>query len=99
MQQNYQDAMSIVRKFGKPDLFVTFTCNPKWREILAALLHGQKSQDRPDIVARVFKQKLDALIDDIKKNHIFGVPVAHVLVIAFQKRGPTCTHSYYIKVL
>ena len=54
MQQNYQDAMSIVRKFGKPDLFVTFTCNPKWREIFASLLYGQKPQDRPDIVARVF---------------------------------------------
>ena len=30
----YQDAMSIVRKKGKPDLFVTFTCNPNWKEIL-----------------------------------------------------------------
>ncbi|CAF5162094.1 unnamed protein product, partial [Rotaria sp. Silwood1] len=33
MQQNYQDAMAIVRKYGKPDLFITFTCNPTWREI------------------------------------------------------------------
>ena len=31
--QNYQDAMATVRCFGKPDLFITFTCNPKWREI------------------------------------------------------------------
>lgn len=28
MVQQYQDAMAIVRKYGKPDLFVTFTCNP-----------------------------------------------------------------------
>jgi len=34
MLQNYQDAMAIVSKFGKPDLFITMTCNPKWREIL-----------------------------------------------------------------
>ena len=27
--QLYQDAMSIVRRYGKPDLFITFTCNPK----------------------------------------------------------------------
>ena len=27
--QLYQDAMSIVRRFGKPDFFVTFTCNPR----------------------------------------------------------------------
>jgi hypothetical protein len=33
MQQNYQDAMSIVRKNGKPDLFITMTCNPEWPEI------------------------------------------------------------------
>jgi hypothetical protein len=29
MYQLYQDAMAIVSHFGKPDLFVTFTCNPK----------------------------------------------------------------------
>ena len=28
MTQRYLDAMAIVRQFGKPDLFVTFTCNP-----------------------------------------------------------------------
>jgi len=33
MMQNYQDAMVIVSKFDKPDLFITMTCNPKWREI------------------------------------------------------------------
>ncbi|XP_024868730.1 uncharacterized protein LOC112452643 [Temnothorax curvispinosus] len=29
MQERYQDAMSIVRKFGKPDIFLTVTCNPQ----------------------------------------------------------------------
>ena len=33
MVQKYQDAMAIVRKYGKPDLFITFTCNPNWAEI------------------------------------------------------------------
>ena len=33
MQQEYQDAMAIVSAMGKPDLFLTMTCNPKWREI------------------------------------------------------------------
>jgi len=28
MQQNFQDAMAIVRELGKPDLFITITCNP-----------------------------------------------------------------------
>ena len=38
MCQLYQDAMAIVRKKGKPDLFITFTCNPKWPEIAEGLL-------------------------------------------------------------
>jgi hypothetical protein len=28
MNQLYQDSMALVRKFGKPDLFITMTCNP-----------------------------------------------------------------------
>ena len=31
--QLYQGAMGIVHHFGKPDFFVTFTCNPRWQEI------------------------------------------------------------------
>ncbi|KFM82727.1 hypothetical protein X975_20986, partial [Stegodyphus mimosarum] len=54
MQQNYQDSMAIVRDFGKPDLFLTFTCNPKWPEITENLFPGQKPHDRPDVVSRVF---------------------------------------------
>ena len=26
MAQHYQDAMCLITKFGKPDLFITFTC-------------------------------------------------------------------------
>ena len=29
MNKLYQDAMGIVRRLGKPDLFITMTCNPK----------------------------------------------------------------------
>ena len=43
MSALYQDAMAVVRKFGKPDLFITMTCNPKWTEITAALEENQKS--------------------------------------------------------
>jgi hypothetical protein len=61
MIQNYQDGMAICRVFGAPDLFITFTCNPKWDEITEALLMepGQKHADRPDIVTRVFKMKIN----------------------------------------
>nr|GEW22953.1 hypothetical protein CTI12_AA123990 [Tanacetum cinerariifolium] len=33
MMQNYQDAMVLCRAYGNPDLFITFTSNPKWPEI------------------------------------------------------------------
>ena len=33
MIQAYQDAMTICRFAGYPDLFITFTCNPSWPEI------------------------------------------------------------------
>ena len=96
MQQNYQDAMSIVTKFGKPDLFLTFTCNPKCEDILQALPEGQRPEDRPDIVARVYKLHLKELLHDIKTEHVLGVPVAHVRVIEFQKRGLPHAHILII---
>lgn len=33
----YQDAMSIVREYKKSDLFVTFTCNSSWPEIVNSI--------------------------------------------------------------
>ena len=81
------DAMAIVRALGRPTYFVTFTCNPDWPEIRAALLPGQDAQSRPDLVARVFGQKLRALLEDLTKRGIFGRCVALLMVIEFQKRG------------
>ncbi len=74
MVQNYQDAMAICRWLGHPDLFITMTCNPKWNEItkFLELIPGQTSDDRPDIVARVFEMKLYSLLQDITKQSHFG---------------------------
>jgi len=71
MLQNYQDSMAIVSKFGKPDLFIIMTCNPKWREIEENLLHGQQTSDRTDICTRVFNIKKDYLIDFLLLNKNF----------------------------
>lgn len=72
MKQLYQDAMALTAKFGRPDLFVTFTCNPKWREMTENLLPGEKATDRPDLVARVFNLKKKAPLDDILGKHVLG---------------------------
>jgi hypothetical protein len=45
MAQRYQDSMAIVREEGKPDLFITFTANPKWTEVMRMLEPGQQPHD------------------------------------------------------
>jgi len=92
MQELYQDAMAIVRKFGKPDLFVTMTCNPKWKEVTENLPANDRIENRPDLVTRVFKLKLSSLLDDIIKKEVFGKVIAKVHVIEFQKRGLPHAH-------
>ena len=96
MWQLYQDAMAIVRSCGKPDLFITMTCNANWPEITAELLPGQTAQDRPELVSRVFKLKLNELLDDLIKKKVFGRTVASVYVIEYQKRGLPHAHILII---
>ena len=58
--------MAIVRKFGKPTLFVTFTCNAQCEEILSELEPHQTAAERSDIAATVFKMKQQQLLADLK---------------------------------
>ncbi|KIH63415.1 hypothetical protein ANCDUO_06283 [Ancylostoma duodenale] len=91
MHQSYQDAMAIVAKYGKPDYFLTFTCNPQWRKVVDNPYPGQNSSDPPDLVTCAFHRKLAVLQDCLFKKSIFGRVVAHVAVLEWQKRGlPHC---------
>jgi len=54
MQKLYQDGIAIVRHYGKPSLFIMFTANPEWDEIVRELLPYQTAAHRPHLVARVF---------------------------------------------
>ena len=63
----FQDAMAIVRHLGKPDICITFTCNPKWHKITAGLNPEEQACDRPDLSCRIFKLKFDTLMDDLLK--------------------------------
>ncbi|KAF7808404.1 putative PIF1 DNA helicase/replication protein A1-like protein [Senna tora] len=57
--------MMICKKKGYPDLFVTFTCNPKWPELVELLnSKNAKAEDKPDLLKRIFKIKLDQLMKD-----------------------------------
>ena len=97
MRQQYHDAMAIVRAHSKPDIFITMTCNPQWPEIRAELQPHHSPQDRTDIIARVFKLKLDALIHDLIENGVLGKTIAHMYVIEFQKRG--LPHAHILLIL
>ncbi|CAN6554501.1 unnamed protein product [Malus baccata var. baccata] len=93
MINNYQDAMAICRHHGNPDLFITFTCNAKWPEIIEDLRDkpGCKAEDRPDLTSRIFKAKLDHLIKYLKSGKPFGVVESVIYTVEFQKRGlPHC---------
>ncbi|XP_066920182.1 uncharacterized protein [Clytia hemisphaerica] len=92
MHQLYLDAMAVVSKHGKPDAFLTFTCNPRWREVTENLLPNQKAHDRPDLLTRVFRMKLFAMKKEIMQDGILGMVVARVDVIEFQKRGLPHAH-------
>ncbi|KAH9615795.1 hypothetical protein KSS87_021796 [Heliosperma pusillum] len=96
MKKRYLNAMALVQRFGKPDLFVTITCNANWPEIKAALGNGEVAQNRPDVVARVFRAKLLALKKQIMEHKVFGEVAAYISVVEFQKRGLPHAHILII---
>ncbi|KAF8048405.1 hypothetical protein N665_2526s0001 [Sinapis alba] len=96
MHQMYLDAMSICKYFGFPDLFITFTCNPKWPELTRYFKkYNLKSEDRPDLCCRLFKIKLDSLMDDLTKKQLLGKTVSSIYTIEFQKRGLPHAHILF----
>ncbi|XP_074375245.1 uncharacterized protein LOC141717019 [Apium graveolens] len=94
MQQNFQDALAVCRYIGHPDIFLTMTTNPLWDEIIQMMKHIPQCspQNSPDMIARVFNLKLDQIVDDIKKKNYFGVCLAVMYVVKFQKRGLPHVH-------
>ena len=86
MQQILQDSLAICRDCKKPDFFLTMTANSNWPEITENLLPGQRAVDRPDLVARVFYQKKEALLKKVRGGY-FGAVAGLVYTIEYQKRG------------
>ncbi|XP_021975432.1 uncharacterized protein LOC110870559 [Helianthus annuus] len=97
MRRRFLDAMTLVQDEGKPDIFLTMTCNPKWPEICDNLHVGQTAQDRPDLVSRVFRGKLEDLKEQLFKKHILGEVKSYVYVIEFQKRG--LPHAHFLLIM
>ena len=83
-----------MRKYGKPDYFITMTANPSWTEVRDSLRDGETAAHRPDIVARVFRIKFRLLLDKLLKEHVLGKVVGYTWVIEFQKRGLPHAHIF-----
>nr|XP_027109221.1 uncharacterized protein LOC113729090 [Coffea arabica] len=97
MKRIYMDAMTLVQKYGKPDIFLTMTCNPAWPEIKKHLSNGEEAHNRPDVTLRVFRAKLEMLRNDIIKKGLFGKVATYTYVIEFQKRG--LPHAHFLIIL
>ncbi|GJS84949.1 putative diphthine methyl ester synthase [Tanacetum coccineum] len=67
--------------------------NELWPEISRFMRkRGLKPEDRPEVLCKMFKFKLDHLIKNLKGNQIFGRVQAFVYTIEFQKRGLPHSH-------
>ncbi|KAL8134562.1 hypothetical protein AgCh_009544 [Apium graveolens] len=99
MNQYFKDALAICRMLGHPSLFLTMTKNTKWPEIQRMLkfLPGVDVVDAPDVVAMVFKMKVDQMVDQIKNENYFGRCIRVMHVIEFQKRGLPYAHMELTK--
>ncbi|GBN26000.1 hypothetical protein AVEN_80060-1 [Araneus ventricosus] len=84
--------MPVFAKYGAPDLFITFTANPKWPEITENLRPSEHTTDRPDLLARVLNLELKSLMDDPTVHGLFGKSIAQVYTTEFQKRRLTDAH-------
>ena len=93
MHERTQDAMTYERCHGRPDLFITCTCNPKW--IQRELMPGQSVYDRHDLLARVFHQKVKSQMNLIVKGRIFGRLLCWMYTIEWQKRGLPHVHCLF----
>ncbi|XP_076037450.1 uncharacterized protein LOC143022924 [Oratosquilla oratoria] len=76
MNQRQQDALAFVSNYGSPDFFMTFTMNPAWTQLEESSTQSKSTSknkgDRPDLVSRIFKMKIDSLIDDLTVRCVFG---------------------------
>ncbi|XP_047254854.1 uncharacterized protein LOC124888485 [Capsicum annuum] len=97
MRRRYMDAITLVQRFEKPDIFLIMTCNPSWLEIEENLLSSDELQNRPDLVSPVFRAKLEELKNDILKKHVFGKVAAFMYTAEFQKRG--LPHAHFLIIL
>ncbi|KAL8153296.1 hypothetical protein V2J09_011056 [Rumex salicifolius] len=65
--------MALCRAFRNPALFIAFTANPKWHEVVEMLsyIRGHKANDRSEIMTRIFRLKLKQLKRPQEKQNLW----------------------------
>ncbi|KAK9666569.1 hypothetical protein RND81_14G194600 [Saponaria officinalis] len=86
-------AANVGRRVILPPTFLGGPRDMKKRYLNAMSL---EAQNRPDLVARVFRAKLLSLKKKIMKQHIFGEAASLIYVVEFQTRGLLHTHFLII---
>ena len=61
------------------------------------MIPTDETQNRLDLISRVFHVKLEKLKDELFKKHIFGEIAAYTYVIEYQKRG--MPHAHFLLIL
>ncbi|XP_041785861.1 uncharacterized protein LOC121601111, partial [Anopheles merus] len=90
--QQFFNSPSFIKDIRKYNNAFAFTS----MEITENLFDGQNASDRPDLTARVFHLKLNAILADLQKG-VLGVEVGRMYVIEFQKRG--LPHAHLLLIL
>ncbi|CAN0898466.1 ATP-dependent DNA helicase PIF1 [Linum grandiflorum] len=83
MQQLYHDAMAVTHYYNNPDLFITFTCNAQWPEIIEAF--------KDDWLQDIYKPTTPAKVDHIISAELPDPqhdPVGYDAVTKFMLHGP-----------
>ncbi|WVZ98426.1 hypothetical protein U9M48_043872, partial [Paspalum notatum var. saurae] len=86
--QNYHDGITKCRVYGPPDLFITFTCNPKWQEIIYM---GVTSCSYIDLVRKNENEITPEMIDrwiSAEIPHPREDPLAYILISEHTMHGP-----------
>ena len=99
MSAKFHDALHMCTRLGTPSFFITFTANPKWQEITTAIRETSPTStamDRSDIIARVFKLKLEELMHDLMHKQVLGRMAGISMVIEYQKRDLPHAHIVLI---
>ncbi|RZC18642.1 hypothetical protein D0Y65_005746 [Glycine soja] len=96
MEQLYFDGMTICGHLGFPDLFLTITCNPTWPEMQCQVTQSNLTPHNcPDIITRVFKIKLNKLMNDLKHDNIFE-GIDHIISVEIPNKH---THAELFEIV